>query len=105
MIKYSDELVIQRDILLARCATQRNDLSVQGRALRGKLTAFDIGLAMFERLKKNPALIAGLAVGLVVIQPRRLLIMVQTGLLTWQTVRTFTPALKNNPPFFSIPTG
>jgi hypothetical protein len=90
MIKYSEELACQRDLLIARCASQRNALTVQGQALVGKLTAFDIGLTLFERLKKNPAWIAGLIVGLVVIKPRRLLPMLETGLLVWQSMRALT---------------
>lgn len=95
MIKYSEELACQRDLLIARCASQRNALSLQGQVLVEKLSAFDIGLSLVGRFKKNPAWIAGLMVGLVVIKPRRLLLMLQTGLLAWQAMRAVAPALKN----------
>lgn len=95
MIKYSEELACQRDLLIARCAGQRNALTVQGQALVEKMTAFDIGMSVFERLKKNPALVAGLVIGLVVIRPRRIVLMLQTGLIAWQTLHALAPALKN----------
>ena len=95
MIKSSEVLARRRELLIARCAAQRNALTVQRQALLEKLAAFDIGLSLFERFKKNPAWIAGLAVGLAVIKPRRLLPLLQTGLLAWQTLRTLAPALKN----------
>jgi len=95
MIRYSEELACQRDLLIARCARQRNALSVQGQVLVEKLTTFDIGLSVFERLKKNPALVAGLVVSLVVIKPRRILLVLQTGLIAWQTLIALTPTVKN----------
>ena len=61
----------------------------------GKLSVFDIGLTVFEQFKKNPAWITGFVVSLVVIKPRRLLPLLQTGLLAWQTLHSFIPALKN----------
>ena len=73
MIKSSEALARRRELLIARCAAQRNALTVQGQALVEKLSAFDIGLNLFDRFKKNPAWIAGLAIGLAVIKPRRLL--------------------------------
>lgn len=94
-MKSSEVLARRRELLIARCAAQRNALTVQRQALLEKLSVFDIGLNLFERLKKNPAWIAGLVVGLVVIKPRRLLPLLQTGLLAWQTLRTLAPALKN----------
>lgn len=95
MSKSSEVLARRRELLIARCAAQRNALTVQRQALVEKLSVFDIGQNLFERLKKNPAWIAGLVVGLVVIKPRRLLPLLQTGLLAWQTLRTLAPALKN----------
>lgn len=94
-MKSSEVLARRRELLIARCAAQRNALTVQGQALLEKLAVFDIGRNLFERLKKNPAWIAGLLVGLVVIKPRRLLPLLQTGLLAWQALRTLAPALKN----------
>lgn len=94
-MKSSEVLARRRELLIARCAAQRNALTVQGQALVEKLAVFDIGLNLLERLKKNPAWIAGLLVGLAVIKPRRLLPLLQTGLLVWQALRTLAPALKN----------
>lgn len=95
MSKSSEVLARRRELLIARCAAQRNALTVQGQALMEKLSVFDIGLSLFEKIKRNPAWIAGLVVGLVVIKPRRLLPLLQTGLLAWQGLRTLAPTLKN----------
>ena len=95
MIRYSEELAGRRQGLIARCAAQRKALTVQGQALVERVSGFDLGLTLLMRLKKNPAWIAGLVVGLVVIKPRRLLPMLQTALLAWQALRTLAPALKN----------
>jgi hypothetical protein len=95
MIRSSEALARRRELLIARCAAQRNALTIQRQILVEKLSAFDIGLNLFERLKKHPAWIAGLVVGVAVIKPRRLLPLLQTGLLAWQALRTLSPALKN----------
>lgn len=95
MISCSQELACRRELLIESCAAQRQALTGQGQALVEKLSLFDLGLNLFERLKKNPAWIAGLVVGLVVIKPRRLLPVLQTALLAWQALRTLTPALKS----------
>lgn len=94
MISYAEDLACQRDLLIARCAAQRNALTAQGQVLVEKLSAFDIGLTLFERLKRNPVWAAGLVVGLVVIKPRRLLLMMQTGLLAWQAFLAISPTLR-----------
>ncbi|MBU0731149.1 MAG: YqjK-like family protein [Proteobacteria bacterium] len=67
----------------------------EAQALREKLSLFDIGLNLLERLKKNPALITGLVVGLIVIKPRRLLPVLQNSLLAWQALRGLAPTMKN----------
>ena len=95
MIRYSQELACRRELLIGCCAAQRNALTAQGQALVEKLSAFEIGLTLFARLKKNPAWVAGLVAGLVVIKPRRLLPVLQSALLAWQLLRTLSPALKD----------
>lgn len=90
MITCSDELACQRERLIARCATQRMRLTVQGQAVVQRLSAFDSGLALFKGLKNHPLWMAGLLVGLIAIKPRRLLLTLQTGLLAWQAFRTLT---------------
>lgn len=94
MMSHSEELARRRELLIARCGAQRNALAMQGHVLVGKLSAFDIGLTLLQRLKKNPGWIAGLVVGLVVIKPRRLLPLLQSGLLAWQAFYTLAPTLK-----------
>lgn len=91
----SKELACLRERLIACCAIQRNTLTGEAQSLLGKLSVFDLGLTLFERLKKNPAWTAGLVVGLIVIKPRRLVAVLQTGLLAWQSLRVLTPAMKN----------
>jgi hypothetical protein len=87
MISYSKELACRRELLITCCAAQRNALIGQGQALKKKLSAFDAALTAFEGLKKNPAWAAGLVAALIVIKPRRLLTVLQTGLLAWQALR------------------
>lgn len=91
----SRELVSRRQRLIVCCVTQRIALKGEARALREKLSLFDIGLNLLDRLKKNPALITGLVAGLIVIKPRRLLPVLQTSLLAWQALRELAPTMKN----------
>ena len=95
MISYSKELVRRRELLITICAAQRQGLSGEVQTLLAKLSIFDIGLTLLARLKKNPAWITGLVVGLAVIRPRRLLPVLQTSLLVWQTLGVLAPALKD----------
>ena len=94
MIHCSKELTARREQLIASCAQQRAALSVQGHAVMEKLTAFDMGLTLLGRLKKNPAWITVVVLGLVAIKPRRLLTALQTGLLALQTFSTVAPLLQ-----------
>ena len=87
MISCSKELACRREQLITRCAEQRKALSGQGQTLKGKLSAFDIALTAFAELKNHPAWAAGVVTALIVIKPRRLLAMLQTGLLAWQALR------------------
>jgi hypothetical protein len=88
-------LACRRELLVARCGAQRKALTGEVQSLLKNLAVFDLGLTLFERLKKNPAWIAGLMVGVVAIKPRRLLSVLQTALLAWQAVRVLMPAMKN----------
>lgn len=95
MMRCHDDLAERRQFLIESCSAQRHALTAQGHAVLEKLSAFDIGLTVLERLKKNPAWITVLVVGLVTIKPRRLLTVLQTGLLVWQGFHTLAPTLKN----------
>ncbi|NMM37580.1 MAG: hypothetical protein HHJ09_08700 [Glaciimonas sp.] len=86
-------LARRRAELIARCTAQRDALSMQSQSLAQMMSTLDHGLALLQRIKNNPVAIASLVVGVAVIRPRRLLLLLRTGLLGWQALRAVAPLL------------
>lgn len=87
------QLVQRRDALIARSAMQRDTLAKQSRAMADTMLTLDHGLGFLQRIKNSPAAIIGLLAGIAIIKPRRLLPVLRTGLIAWQTLRTVAPLL------------
>lgn len=88
-------LAQRRTELIARCAEQRDVLSVQNQSLTQATSTLDHGLTVVRRIKHHPLAMAGIILAVVIIKPRRLLALARTGLVTWQTLRTVTPILQD----------
>ena len=83
----------RRNALIARSAAQRDALSKQSQAMAYTMSTLDHGLGFLQRIKNSPAAIAGLLAGIALIKPRRLLPLLRTGLIAWQTLHTVAPLL------------
>lgn len=86
-------LARRRAELIARSTAQRNALSLQGQSLAHTMSNLDQGLALLQRIRNSPTAMLGLAVGLAIIKPRRLLPLLRTGLVAWQALRAIAPLL------------
>lgn len=86
-------LARRRAELIALSTAQRDALSLQSQSMAQTIASLDHGLTLLHRIRSNPIALAGLLLGVAIIKPRRLLSLTRTGLLAWQTLRTFAPLL------------
>ena len=89
----SQMLELKRRQLLAQSDALRSDLATQGESLGRTLTSMQIGLRVLNRVRKHPEWIAGAAIGLALIKPRRLSSLLQMGTVGLRTWRVITPVL------------
>lgn len=87
------KLARRRDALITRSAMQRDALAKQSHAMADTMLTLDHSLGFLQRIKNSPAAIIGLLAGIAIIKPRRLLPVLRTGLIAWQTLRTVAPLL------------
>jgi hypothetical protein len=88
------ELIERRDTLVARSAAQREELARAVAGVRRGLLPGQLALDAWRLVKARP-LLAGLAVGLlVVVRPRRLLTWVSTGLTLYSLAQRLAVALR-----------
>jgi len=85
-------LAARRADLIERCAAQREYLCAEATALRSPFSLNGVGGLLGGNGKLKLAL-AGIALGLAVIRPKRMLALAGTGLSLWQTVRKVLPLL------------
>lgn len=94
MLKKAVMLAQRREELLACSTIQRESLALQVQYLMHPLSHVDTGISLIKRIKKSPTLLAGLAIGLIAIKPRRVFAMLRNGAMAWQTWRTIAPAVQ-----------
>lgn len=82
----------RRAALVARCAQQRDVICAEVAALRSPFS-LDAMRGQFAGNGKLKLALAGIALGLAVTRPRRLLALAGTGLSLWQTVRKVLPLI------------
>lgn len=87
-------LAWKRQRLVAECIGQRSDLALQLQPLVHTLDSIETGVRIADRVRRHPEWIAGIAVGLVVITPRRLSSMFRSGTTLLRTWRSVAPALQ-----------
>ena len=78
------ELAERRAMLVSRAAAQRRELAQALAPWRGPLTVVDQGVAALRYLGRHPALLAGVAVGVAVLRPRRVFGWLRGGWLVWR---------------------
>ncbi len=81
------ELAERRATLTARAAAQRAALARQLAPWRVPLAVVDQGVAAVRYLKSHPELLAGIAVFVAVIRPRRVMGWLRSGWMVWRIVR------------------
>lgn len=87
----ADKLAQRRLELIAQSTRQRAELSQQGQVLLHHLASIDLGLSLIGRIRQQPWLMAGIAAGLVLLKPQRMIAKVQTGMAMWHSVRKVMP--------------
>lgn len=87
-------LAQKKRLLLAESRALRTDLTQQLEPLSHTLDAMDSGLRIFARLRRHPEWVAGAAVGLLMLKPRRLSGWLRGGALGLRTWRQFSPMLR-----------
>jgi hypothetical protein len=88
-------LARRRQQLLARSIALRADLELQGQQMMASLSTVNTGLRVLDRFRKHPEWIAGAAMGLALIKPRRLSSIMRVGSAGLRTWRQVTPILQN----------
>jgi hypothetical protein len=83
------ELMERRDKLLARVATQREELADIGTQLHGPLSLADKGVAVARFLRFHPLLIAGVA-ALFLFRRRNVADLIWVGWSAWKVLRDLT---------------
>lgn len=91
----SEMLAQRRRQLIAQSIALRSDLALQGEYLGHSLTSVQIGVRLLDRIRKHPGWLAGAALGLALVKPRRLSSLLQLGTAGLRTWRQVTPVLQN----------
>jgi hypothetical protein len=91
----SQHLAQRRQQLIAQSIALRSDLALQAEYLRHPVTSIQVGLRVLNRLRRHPEWIAGAALALAVIKPRRLSSLLRAGTAGLRTWRKLMPALQN----------
>jgi hypothetical protein len=88
-------LAKRRQQLLVRSIALRADLELQREQMMASLSAANAGLRVLDRLRKHPEWMAGAAMGLALITPRRLSSFMRLGSAGLRTWRHVMPVLQN----------
>jgi hypothetical protein len=88
-------LARRRQQLIAESIALRSDLQMQGGNLGHSFTTVQVGLRVLDRIRKHPEWIAGAALGLALIKPRRLSSLLRMGTAGMRTWRKVMPLLQH----------
>lgn len=89
------KLVQRREALLVRSNQLRDGLSAQKHAICQSMDMAHIGTSLLATIMQNKLLIAGAALAVVVIKPRRIITGLKAAVVGWQTWRNIVPVLQN----------
>lgn len=93
MMSHLKLLAARRQHLLARGVLQRNVFLAQKNRLRTSFNTLDTGLRLINRVRRSPGLVLGLIAGVVMLAPRRLASLLETGLVLTRGWRLLSPWL------------
>ena len=82
------DIMVKRERLLARCATQRDDLTLLAQQLEGPLKVADRAVAAVHYLRRHPVVLGAAVALLAAIERRRLWIWARRGFVVWRTYRS-----------------
>ncbi len=88
----SESLASHREEIIARITAQRTAFAFQNETVIRTLGGVDLGVSLVHRIKKSPVMMMALVAVVVVIKPRRIFSLVNTGMAIWQTVRLLESA-------------
>ena len=91
----AEVLAQRRQRLIAQSIALRSDLQLQGESLGHSFSTAQIGLRVLDRIRRHPEWIAGAALGLVLVRPRRLSALLQMGTAGLRTWRQIMPLLQH----------
>lgn len=91
----SQQLAQRRKELIVRSAVIRTDLLADAYLLRHAIEPARVGADLWQTVRENKMMIAGVLLATVVIKPRRILAGLKNGLLAFQALRSAAPLLKN----------
>jgi hypothetical protein len=94
MTSRAELLALKRQMLVAECALQREDLFHQALPLAYTLHSAETGARIVGRVVKHPGWIAAMAAGLLIIRPRRLSAMLRMGTKSVRTWRQLAPVVQ-----------
>jgi hypothetical protein len=87
MNKKLTRLAERRNQLVAQAAAQRTALAHDLEPWRARLALADQGIAVIRYVKRHPALLAGAALLIAALRPRRVGTWLQRGWVAWQIGR------------------
>lgn len=93
MMSHLKLLATRRQHLLARGEHQRSTLLIQKKRLQSSFKTLDTGLRLINRVRNSPGLVLGLIGGVVLLAPRRLASLLETGLVLSRGWRLLSPLL------------
>ena len=84
MNKKLTALAERRNRLVTQAAVQRSELTQHMEPWRARLALADRGIAVFQYVRRHPALMVGAALLLAALRPRRAGIWLKRGWAMWQ---------------------
>jgi hypothetical protein len=95
MTTRAELLAQRRRHLIAESAAQRAHLAEQAQPLASALSSLETATRIFERVRRHPEWLAGAAIGLIAIRPRRLSALLRLGTNGLRTWHQLSPALQS----------
>lgn len=93
MKKPAETLAQRREQLIAICHSQRVVLAAQGRSLQKSSGTVSAVVQLVNQIRKSPLLLAGGALAVMVIRPRRLLSLFASATMAWKAWQRIAPVV------------
>jgi hypothetical protein len=93
MKKPAETLAQRREQLIALCHSQRVGLAAQGRLLEQSSGTVCAVAQVVNQIRKSPLLLAGSAIAVMAIRPRRLLSLFASATMAWKAWERIAPVV------------